>query len=104
MFSAVSKTRFTNLKFVLDTVENMGKGENADYQQKAPPSLSLSISLSLRCSKSGLFGKEQNGQEWLAYITGKLLPGPVFTNHSQEHSLSLSPRFANLNVTQLLIG
>ena len=31
-------------------------------------------------------------------------PGPVFTNHSQEHSLSLSPRFANLNVTQLLIG
>ena len=31
-------------------------------------------------------------------------PGPVFTNHSQERSLSLSPRFANLNVTQLLIG
>ena len=31
-------------------------------------------------------------------------PGSVFTNHSQEHSLSLSPRFANLNVTQLLIG
>ena len=30
--------------------------------------------------------------------------GSVFTNHSQEHSLSLSPRFANLNVTQLLIG
>ena len=31
-------------------------------------------------------------------------PGSVFTNHSQEHSLSLSPRFANWNVTQLLIG
>ena len=30
--------------------------------------------------------------------------GSVFTNHSQEHSLSLSPRFANWNVTQLLIG
>ena len=25
-------------------------------------------------------------------------------NHSQEHSLSLSPRFAKWNVTQLLIG
>ena len=35
---------------------------------------------------------------------GKTNPGSVFTNHSQEHSLSLSPRFANLNVTQLLIG
>ena len=34
----------------------------------------------------------------------ELRTGPVFTNHSQEHSLSLSPRFANLNVTQLLIG
>ena len=31
-------------------------------------------------------------------------PGPVFTNHSQERSLSFSPRFINLNVTQLLIG
>ena len=30
--------------------------------------------------------------------------GPVFTNHSQERSLSFSPRFINLNVTQLLIG
>ena len=33
-----------------------------------------------------------------------VISGPVFTNHSQEHSLSLSPRIANLNVTQLLIG
>ena len=31
-------------------------------------------------------------------------PGSVFTNHSLEHSLSFSPRFANLNVKQLLIG
>ena len=30
--------------------------------------------------------------------------GSAFTNHSQEHSLSSSPRFPNLNVTQLLIG
>ena len=30
--------------------------------------------------------------------------GPVFTNHTQEISLSFSPRFANWNVTQLLIG
>ena len=30
--------------------------------------------------------------------------GPVFTNHSQEYSLSFYPRFVNLNVTQLLIG
>ena len=35
---------------------------------------------------------------------GQINSGPVFTNHSQEHSLSLSPRIANLNVTQLLIG
>ena len=35
---------------------------------------------------------------------GFSIPGSVFTNHSQEHSLSLSPRIANLNVTQLLIG
>ena len=31
-------------------------------------------------------------------------PGSVFTNYSQEHSLSFSPRFVTLNVTQLLIG
>ena len=31
-------------------------------------------------------------------------PGSVFTNHSQEHSLSLSPTFANWNVTRILIG
>ena len=30
--------------------------------------------------------------------------GSVFTNHSQEHSLSLSPTFANWNVTRILIG
>ena len=30
------------------------------------------------------------------------IPGPVFTKHSQEHSLSFSPVFVNLNVTQLL--
>ena len=30
--------------------------------------------------------------------------GSVFTNHSQEHSLSFSPRFVNLNVTQHVIG
>ena len=29
---------------------------------------------------------------------------PVFTNHFQEHSLSFSSRFVNLNVIQLLIG
>ena len=41
----------------------------------------------------------------------KLLNGPqiqtsgsVFTNYFQEHSLSFSPRFVTLNVTQLLIG
>ena len=28
----------------------------------------------------------------------------VFTNHSQEHSLSFTPGFANWNVTHLLIG
>ena len=28
----------------------------------------------------------------------------VLTNHSQEYSLSFSPRFANWNITQLLIG
>ena len=33
-----------------------------------------------------------------------VIPGSIFTNHSQEHSLSFSPRFANWNVTQLLIG
>ena len=31
-------------------------------------------------------------------------PGPLFAKHSQEHSLSFSPYFVNLNVTQLLIG
>ena len=31
-------------------------------------------------------------------------PGPVLTNHSQEFYFSSSPRFVNLNVTQLLIG
>ena len=30
--------------------------------------------------------------------------GLVFTNLSQEHSLSFSPEYVNLNVTQLLIG
>ena len=30
--------------------------------------------------------------------------GPVFTEHSQEHSLSSSTDFVNLNVTQRLIG
>ena len=30
--------------------------------------------------------------------------GPVITNHSQEHSLSFSPRFAYWNVTRLPIG
>ena len=30
--------------------------------------------------------------------------GSECTNHYQEHSLSFSLRFANLNVTQLLIG
>ena len=44
------------------------------------------------------------GLKTLSFGTELTLPGPVFTNHSQEHSLSLSPRFANLNVTQLLIG
>ena len=34
----------------------------------------------------------------------KILSGPVFTKQSQEHSLSFSADFANLNVTQLLIG
>ena len=33
-----------------------------------------------------------------------LRSGPVFTNRSQEQSLSFCPRFANYNVTQLLIG
>ena len=28
----------------------------------------------------------------------------AFTNHSQEHPLTFSPRFANWNVTQFLIG
>ena len=32
------------------------------------------------------------------------LSGSVFTNRSQEHSLSFSPRFVSLNLTQLLIG
>ena len=27
--------------------------------------------------------------------------GSVFTNHSQEHPFSFSPRFANWNVTQI---
>ena len=40
----------------------------------------------------------------MSLIMDLIGPGPVFTNHSQEHSLSLSPRSANLNVTQLLIG
>ena len=31
-------------------------------------------------------------------------PGSVFTDHSQEYSLSFSPRLTNLNVTQLVIG
>ena len=30
--------------------------------------------------------------------------GPYSPNNSQEYSLSFSPRFTNLNVTQLLIG
>ena len=30
--------------------------------------------------------------------------GPVFSNQSQEDSLSYSPIFVNLNATQLLIG
>ena len=33
-----------------------------------------------------------------------LSPGPVFTKHSHEHSVTFSPRFVKLNVTQLLIG
>ena len=36
----------------------------------------------------------------LLYLQG---PGP-HTNHFQEHSLSFSLRFVNLNATQLLIG
>ena len=34
-----------------------------------------------------------------AKVRGRYSP-----NHSQGHSLSFSPRFVNLNVTQLLIG
>ena len=30
--------------------------------------------------------------------------GSIFTNHSQEHSLSFSPKFTKWNVTQLQIG
>ena len=37
-------------------------------------------------------------------VYGRGRPGSVFTNYSQEHSLSFSPRFVTLNVTQLLIG
>ena len=40
----------------------------------------------------------------MSSITDVIRPGPVFTNHSQEYSLSFYPRFVNLNVTQLLIG
>ena len=36
--------------------------------------------------------------------TFSLFPGFRFTNHAQEYSLSFSPRFAIMNVTQLLIG
>ena len=49
-----------------------------------------------------IFPLSQNG--FRGCLFNVMNTGPVFTNHSQEHSLSLSPRFANLNVTQLLIG
>ena len=39
----------------------------------------------------------------MAYA-GQMISGSVFTKHSQERSLSFSPRFVNLNVTQFLIG
>ena len=37
-------------------------------------------------------------------IASDLQSWSIFTNHSQEHSLSFSPRLVNLNVAQLLIG
>ena len=40
----------------------------------------------------------------LCVRTGVRKPGSVFNNHDQERSLSFSPRLANLNVTQRLIG
>ena len=37
-------------------------------------------------------------------FTAYVLSGSILTNHSQEHSLSFTPRLENLNVPQLLIG
>ena len=49
--------------------------------------------------------KKKKKKWWLCSVDNLYnISGSVFTNHFQEHSLSLSPRFANLNVTQLLIG
>ena len=67
----------------------------------------------LNCSHSGKHQKPFSlniSQSTLYYKLIKdqaacfVLYGSVFTNHSQEHSLSFSPRFANWNVTQLLSG
>ena len=44
-------------------------------------------------------------QKFIYFDTPKILrSGCVFTNYSQEESLSFSPGFSKLNVTQLLIG
>ena len=58
----------------------------------------------LTCFSRGERRKNAGKKVRLNRVLNSQPPGPVFTNHSQEHSLSLSPRFANLNVTQLLIG
>ena len=46
-------------------------------------------------------------QELLAknlLLASEYQPRSIFTKHSQEHSLSFSPKLVNLNVTQLLTG
>ena len=87
--------------------------QKIDYEiRKVSAKVSPALGLGSEVSCSGTLPRGNTGGpvrlklgiSVLRVILFTIKPGPVFTNHSQEHSLSLSPRFANLNVTQLLIG
>ena len=57
----------------------------------------------LLTADGGLIPNHEDSCGCLTLETGRTA-GPVFTNHSKGHSLSFSPRLANRNETQLLIG
>ena len=63
-------------------------------------------SISLEESKICCLGKgESDSSEPVPWVRiHQPFSGSVFTNHSQEHSLTFSQRFAYWNATQFLIG